>query len=96
MPSLSVFIQLMFHSICGPICKHFELFLILKAVSSKNQNKVANQQMHSNLPQIKKGETKKQQKTHKKMKQKEKIALQKFTNIFSIFFSNVYLSGCHD
>ena len=26
MPSLSVFIQLMFSSICGPICKHF-LFL---------------------------------------------------------------------
>jgi hypothetical protein len=56
----------MFHSICGPICKHFELFLILKAISSKNQNKVANQLMHSNLPQIKSGKPKSIKKPTKK------------------------------
>ena len=41
MPSSSVFIQLMFRSICGPICKHllflseFRIIIILGAVSSK-------------------------------------------------------------
>ena len=79
----------MFRSICGPICKHFlflsEFWIIFNFRGRFKQNKVANQQMHTNLPQIKSGKPKSIKKKH--WNKKMKIALQKVqSNPFFHFF----------
>ena len=101
MPSLSIFIQLMFCSICGPICKHFlflsEIWIILNYRGPFKQYKVANQQMDTNLPWIKSGKPKSIKKTPKYVETKKlKIALQKVhsNSFFQKLFLNVYLSSC--
>ena len=79
--SLSFFIQLMFQSIYGPICKHLlflsESLTIFNFKDRFKQNKVANQKASKNPKSLKKN--------------KIKIALQKIhSNSFFQFFPQMF------